>query len=87
MFKYAITRKPGRNFAAGLTTANLGTPDYNLILQQHEAYVFTLQSLGLEVEMLQSLQGYPDAYFVEDVAIVTPEIAVITRPGAIERGS
>ena len=85
MFKYAITRKPGNNFAAGLTTADLGAADYNLILKQHHAYVCTLQSLGLEVKILQSLPEYPDAYFVEDVAIVTPEIAVITRPGAIER--
>lgn len=85
MFRQAITRKPGRNFAAGLTTSNLGTPDYDLILQQHKAYVSTLRSLGLEVEMLQPLQEYPDAYFVEDVAIVTPEVAVITNPGARER--
>ena len=85
MFKYAITRKPGNNFAAGLSTSNLGAPDFKLILQQHHAYVCILQSLGLEVEILQSLPEYPDAYFVEDVAIVTPEIAVITRPGAKER--
>jgi dimethylargininase len=85
MFKYAITRKPGENFAAGLTSADLGTADYNLILKQHHAYVCALQSLGLEVEILQSAPEYPDAYFVEDVAIVTPEIAVITRPGAKER--
>ncbi len=85
MFKHAITRKPGRNFATGLTTANLGTADYNLILKQHHAYVCALQSLGLEVKILPSLPEYPDAYFVEDVAIVTPEIAVITRPGAKER--
>lgn len=85
MFNYAITRMPGRNFAAGLTTANLGVPDYDLIMKQHRAYVDTLSSLGLEVELLQPLADYPDAYFVEDVAIVTPEIAVITNPGAKER--
>lgn len=85
MFKYAITRKPGRNFAAGLTTANLGTADYNLVLEQHHAYVNALVSLGLEVEMLPALPEYPDAYFVEDVAVVTPEIGVITNPGAKER--
>ena len=85
MFNYAITRKPGKDFASGLTTANLGTPDYNLIIEQHHAYVGVLQSLGLEVEILQPLPEYPDAYFVEDVAIVTAEIAVIANPGAKER--
>lgn len=85
MFEFAVTRKPGRNFADGLTTANLGLPDFKLILEQHSAYVSTLRSLGLEVEVLQSLPEYPDAYFVEDVAIVTPEVAVIANPGAKER--
>ena len=34
---------------------------------------------------LEALPGYPDAYFVEDVAVVLPEVAVLTRPGAVER--
>jgi dimethylargininase len=37
MFAFALTRKPGRNFIQGLTTANLGPPDYELILKQHAA--------------------------------------------------
>jgi len=85
MFKNAITRKPGKNFALGLTTSDLGAPDYDLIMEQHRAYVTALRSLGLEVDILQSLPDFPDAYFVEDVAVVTPEIAVITNPGALER--
>lgn len=85
MFKNAISRKPAPNFADGITTSNLGRPDYTLMLKQHEAYVATLRSLGLEVEVLEPLSQYPDAHFVEDVAVVTPEIAVITRPGAETR--
>ncbi len=85
MFHRAITRTPGIDFAQGITTSELGKPEYNLILKQHAAYVQTLRSLGLEVEVLPPLPGYPDAYFVEDVAIVTPEIAVITYPGAPAR--
>jgi hypothetical protein len=45
----AITRKPGKNFAEGLTTAKLGQPDYQLILKQHAAYVEALKVIGLEV--------------------------------------
>jgi len=84
-FTHAITRLPGENFALGITTSNPGAPDYALMLAQHRAYVDALKSLGLQVEVLEALSDYPDAYFVEDVAVVTPEIAVITRPGALAR--
>lgn len=85
MFSHAITRLPGENFADGLTTADLGRPDYSRILQQHQAYRQTLTSLGLDVIVLPAEPAYPDAYFVEDPAIVTPTMAVITRPGAPSR--
>ncbi len=82
MFTHAILRKPGPNFAEGLTTSPLGTPDFGRMLQQHSAYADALTALGLQIEMLEPLPAFPDAYFVEDVAVVTPELAVITRPGA-----
>ena len=85
MFTHAITRLPGKNFYQGLTTSNLGPPDYTLILQQHHAYRQTLLSLGLDVVVLPPEPAFPDAYFVEDPAIITPKIAVITRPGAPSR--
>ncbi len=85
MFTHAITRKPGENFAQGLTSANLGPPSYALILEQHTAYLERLRSLGLEVVVLDPEPDYPDGYFVEDAAIVTPRLAVITRPGAASR--
>ena len=85
MFKHAITRKPGKNFDEGLTTADLGKPEYDCIIVQHEAYVNTLRDLGLEVIVLDPLPDYPDAYFVEDVAVVAPEVAVLTNPGADTR--
>jgi dimethylargininase len=85
MSLHAITRLPGENFGEGLTTANLGIPDYTLILQQHHAYRQVLLSLGLDVLVLPPEPAYPDAYFIEDPAIITPKIAVITRPGAPSR--
>ncbi|MHB8055007.1 MAG: dimethylarginine dimethylaminohydrolase family protein [Candidatus Aminicenantales bacterium] len=84
-FTRAITRLPGPDAAAGLTTAGLGRPDQALLLSQHSAYVETLRSLGLEVEVLPAAPGFPDSYFIEDTAVVTPEVAVITRPGAASR--
>jgi dimethylargininase len=85
MFTFAITRKPGENFAQGLTTSNLGAPNYELMLRQQQAYVETLRSLGLEVIVLEAQPDYPDAHFVEDTAVVTPDVAVITNPGATAR--
>ena len=84
-FKTAIIRKPTENFARGLTTSNLGSPEYDLISQQHSAYVDALRSIGLEVIELVEAPDYPDAHFVEDTAVILPEVNVITRPGADSR--
>lgn len=81
----AILRRPGPDFAAGLTTARLGEPDLRRMLKQHAAYADALRALGLQVEVLDPLPGHPDAYFVEDVAVVVPELAVVARPGAPSR--
>ncbi|MBP7146246.1 MAG: amidinotransferase [Acidobacteria bacterium] len=84
-YTQAVTRRPGPDFAAGLTTAGLGAPDLELALAQHAAYVEALRGHGLEVVELAAEPGYPDACFVEDTAVVTPELAVIARPGASPR--
>ena len=84
-FNTTITRKPGRNVACGLTSSKLEAPDYQLVARQYSAYVETLEAIGLEVIVLDEQQDYPDAYFVEDTAVVTPDVAVIARPGANTR--
>jgi dimethylargininase len=85
MFTHAIVRKPGDDFARGITTSNLGTPRYELIMKQHGAYIEALSSLRLEVIVLEALPNYPDAYFVEDTAVVTPDVVIITNPGNKDR--
>ena len=85
MFSKAIVRAPGANFAAGLTTVDLGAPDLGRVLAQHEAYCQTLASCGLNVIRLASDEAHPDSTFVEDTAILTARGAVITRPGAPSR--
>lgn len=85
MFSHAITRIPGPDYSKGLTTSALPAPDLDLALRQHEAYVRCLESLGLAVQVLPAAPGFPDACFVEDTAVVTREIAVISRPGAPSR--
>jgi dimethylargininase len=39
----------------------------------------------MEVIVLDAHPDYPDAYFVEDTAVVTPQVAVITNPGTDAR--
>lgn len=85
MFTHAITRLPGPDYAQGLTTQTWAAPELDLALTQHERYVDLLRSLGLSVTVLPSAPGYPDACFVEDTAVVTREVAVISRPGAPSR--
>ena len=91
-FTQALCRRPGPDFAAGLTTfdataAGEAAPDFTLVRSQHDAYVAALQEAGLDVTVLEALPGFPDAHFVEDTAVVTPAVAVITRPGhAARRG-
>jgi dimethylargininase len=84
-FSHAIVRKPGSSFVSGLTTANLGIPDYEKALQQHDAYVRALTDCGLAVTALPPDNDFPDSTFVEDTALLTPACAIITRPGAPER--
>lgn len=84
-FTHAIVRKPGPNFADGLTTVSLGVPEYALVLTQHAAYVTTLKTLGLQVIELEPLPNHPDAYFVEDTAVIAPDVAVIANMGAPDR--
>ena len=52
---------------------------------QHHAYERLLERLGCKVEQLPMEADNPDSVFVEDTAIVLPEIAIITRPGAKSR--
>lgn len=85
LITHAITRIPGNDFAQGITTANLGPPVYQKMLVQHQKYVDVLDDLNIQVTILDPLPGFPDAYFMEDVAVMLPEVAVITRPGALSR--
>ncbi|MEZ4866804.1 MAG: arginine deiminase family protein [Caldilineaceae bacterium] len=85
MFTHAVVRSPGPNFADGLTTADLGVPNYALVCAQHAAYVATLKRLGLTLIELDPLPNHPDAYFVEDTAVIVPEVAVLANMGAPAR--
>lgn len=85
MFRNAIVRIPGSNFAEGLTTVNLGVPHYDAVTQQHSRYRKALEECGLTITTLDMDLRYPDSTFVEDTAILTPHGAILARPGAASR--
>ncbi|MBT3188839.1 MAG: N(G),N(G)-dimethylarginine dimethylaminohydrolase [Anaerolineae bacterium] len=85
MFKKAIVRTPGKSMVNGISTADLGRPDHELALAQHADYIEALKECGLEVTVLDADEEYPDSTFVEDVALLTRECAIITNPGADSR--
>jgi len=52
---------------------------------QHGTYERVLRDLGCQVEHLAEEPDLPDSVFVEDIAVVLDEVAIITRPGAESR--
>jgi dimethylargininase len=84
-FNHAIVRTPGKSLINGITRANLGKPDYRKALTQHVAYIKALRQCGLQVRILPPSEEYPDSTFIEDTALLTPDCAIITNPGAISR--
>jgi dimethylargininase len=85
MFSRAFLRAPGLNVHEGLTTADLGAPDFALMQRQHAGYRQALESSGVVTTLLDADLRYPDGCFIEDTAVVAGGLAVITRPGAPSR--
>ncbi|MEA3501306.1 MAG: arginine deiminase-related protein [Actinomycetota bacterium] len=82
----AITRPTGRELRdCELTHIDRIPIDVERACAQHDDYLEVLRSLGVEVVELPRLPEHPDAVFVEDTALVLPEIAVLLRPGAESR--
>ena len=84
-FLRALVRPPGETYAAGLTSATAGAPNLAKALDQHRRYVAALSSCGLEVTALPADPRFPDSTFIEDTAVLTPAVAIVTRPGALSR--
>ena len=84
-FTHAISRRPSASITDGLRAVDVGTPDLSLFERHHADYVAALRETGAEVVLLDPLEAYPDAVFVEDTALCLPEGAIIMRPGAPSR--
>jgi len=86
MFQNVIVRRPCQALVEGITSnPQLGKPDYEKALHQHDTYIEALKSCGVNVTVLPADERYPDSCFVEDPAVITRECAIITNPGAESR--
>src|SRR3954451_6174209 len=82
----AVTRAPGPELArCELTHLPRQPIDAGRALAQHRGYQATLRGAGLRVIELPADPAQPDGVFVEDVAVVLDEVAVITAPAPVSR--
>jgi dimethylargininase len=82
----ALTHLPSPNLDAGQRTHVARLPiDHGLVARQHEAYCATLEHCRIDVRVLDVNRHLPDAFFIEDTAIVLDEIAIVTRLGTEAR--
>lgn len=83
-FENALTKKPTEKIVDGISSVDV-PPDYHSSLEQHKNYVGSLEECGLEVEVLDGDERYPDSVFVEDTAVLTEDVAVVCNLGAEPR--
>lgn len=84
--RIAITRDVSPAIAdCELTHLERRPIDYGRACAQHRAYTAALETLGCRVQALAADAQLPDSVFVEDIAVVLDEVAILTRPGAPAR--
>jgi dimethylargininase len=82
----ALVNRPSAALAeCELTFLERDAIDVGTARRQHEAYVETLRAAGADVRVLAVNEECPDGVFVEDVAVVLDEVAVITTMGTVSR--
>ena len=84
-FTHAIVRQPAKSIVKGLRAVDIGSPDYDQMICDHNDYVEALVSAGVKVISLTALDTFPDGQFVEDTALCLPEAVILMRPGAPSR--
>ncbi|WP_260581767.1 dimethylarginine dimethylaminohydrolase family protein [Sphingopyxis sp. PET50] len=84
-FTHAIVRTPAPSAIHGIRADGGPDPDFAGLAAEHDAHLATLRDLRLTVTVLPPLDAFPDALFVEDVALTFPEGAILLRPGAPSR--
>ena len=83
----AIVRTPCHAIKDGLLSSVYleGRPNYAKAIVQHEQYVAALAKAGLDVTVLPACEAFPSSVFIEDNALLTDKVAIISNPGAPTR--
>lgn len=82
----ALLRAPSAAMEGGERTHMDRAPiDMDLAARQHADYAAALVRAGAEVTILEADATLADCAFVEDVALIFPELSVVLRPGAASR--
>lgn len=82
----AITRDISPRFnECELTHIDRSLIDLEVACAQHRGYIEALKELGCDILELPAEPNLPDSVFVEDTAVILPEVALLTRPGADSR--
>ena len=84
-FSHAITRLPSESVVNGLRFDDIGNPNFEQMLLDHEDYSLALREAGAEIIQLPPLQSFPDSTFVEDTVLCLSNLAILMRPGAPSR--
>jgi dimethylargininase len=72
--------------AEGIVTYGERAPvDAELAAKQHADYVAAIADAGWAIREVPPADDLPDSAFVEDTVVVCGDLAVLTRPGAVER--
>jgi dimethylargininase len=81
----ALVREIASSFHNAIVSGSERSPDVELAREQHRRYIRALDDAGYHVEEIPADDAHPDCVFIEDPAVIVGKIAVITRPGALER--
>lgn len=84
-FSRAIVRQPAPSAVRGLRAKAGPDPSFEGLLAEHGTYVAALADAGLSVTVLEPLEAFPDALFVEDPALVFAGHAILLNPGTPTR--
>ncbi|MFK7990584.1 MAG: dimethylarginine dimethylaminohydrolase family protein [Sandaracinaceae bacterium] len=82
--RHVFVRAPSPAYADCLRRED-AVIDLPAAARQHAGYVAGLRRLGVPITALPPLEEAPDATFLEDVAVVLDDRALITIPGAASR--
>lgn len=77
----AFVREPGQAFARALGQKPASNAiDVRRARAQHAVYRNALRTAGLRVIELPAVPELPDACFVQDIALLLPDLAILGRP-------